>query len=1252
MSPTGDLLAGDALNEGSAEYGDPLTPQLVKSHAAAMVTKLGTPALSAVPNFQMAYAGPDLTVEQLAERLESTPAAQAMNARTSGGDLLQAGPAEIEELGRTLAHEVGAALSELLPRRWKVNFTKAGKMMTKRFFNKSDANAFAATLSKKSAAVVSQMEKGDSGYGWYDRKVRAAMKIMRKVHPSFKDHPLNEFWFKVGLAITSQGMDVVSNFEHGHAVYEYFINPTNARRMPGTVQFGGKAQESIIKNLWKVNDIIELLGEQKAMEFLTHEFTVGDLTRVGFKVSGEWAAFAVRGLMLLGPKIGSFAGNLMGRFDTTTMDMWWTRSIRRYLGNMFKFNSDRFLGKGVHPVVARARLEEVVSMMANMEGKLGKNEELIVEQAKLALAQQHGVNAAWLRENAPDFWAWAGKQSKTVTGAAEDEDPDSLAQATHEWVDPIASEGQLPRLRRLMLADPAAGGAQREAVLADIERVMVQGRANGSVTREWVRANASTLWNWSKSVERAITDRQGKNKLDWEQAAQYWLTEATKTDDAPKSPAERMAMRRVVAHAKELMAQAGIPIEYADLQAILWFYEKDLYDIHGAVTERGEKEDYEGAARKLAHKLENGQAITSIVGRGTQQGNLPAGSAGSVRAYEREAAGRALGLPEGSARSEPGGVAQSLAGGSEGHAGGVAPVKAAKAPQGTIAAIKKVAGAFWKPTRAARMALMSDVVGRTQAVGTGMIELDNSPAAAALFHKMIWESKAADPRFGSSVFAYSAADYTKMRTFLLPDGSGGFAIKPDGDMVSVFVKPGQAGAASPLGQMMLLAVQAGARKADCFDTVLPFLYGHYGFRPVARVEWDPSQAPRQHAVMKGNKVTEYATHAEAVAAAAKGGQNARLVSQEWNPQHYAKFNGGQPDVMMLVYDGGNPETLHQRVGNFKDITTPAAPVSYDEALRKQKAAARIVAKRLGDTKTNVSAVTVPVETALKEEEAVYGGRSTPQRVYASTSVAALRSDPRFNPAKVHGDARSAMGLVAKFLKPETLQQLESFRGMNPVIVPVLGREGKSMNAIPLALARKIAQHLGGTVWTRLVKTSAQHNTDAAANDRSRNEHRWSGAMPPRSRPIIVVDDTFTTGQTISSLISRLGGASAAVTLSSGRYGRALQADQEIIDKAAAKANIPADVISSRYPHLTGAQLQQYLLNGAAGERGFVDRFAAGRGSEAAAGNAGSGLGRVGADDLETFLREGDPGYGSVPSTPEFDTRRFGLRAQSDDRLRV
>ena len=60
-----------------------------------------------------------------------------------------------------------------------------------------------------------------------------------------------------------------------------------------------------------------------------------------------------------------------------------------------------------------------------------------------------------------------------------------------------------------------------------------------------------------------------------------------------------------------------------------------------------------------------------------------------------------------------------------------------------------MAGAYWKPTLAARTSLMADAAGRAQSVSTGMIELDRSPASAALFHKMIWESMAADARFAS-----------------------------------------------------------------------------------------------------------------------------------------------------------------------------------------------------------------------------------------------------------------------------------------------------------------------------------------------------------------------------------------------------------------------------------------------------------------------------------------------------------------------
>lgn len=65
----------------------------------------------------------------------------------------------------------------------------------------------------------------------------------------------------------------------------------------------------------------------------------------------------------------------------------------------------------------------------------------------------------------------------------------------------------------------------------------------------------------------------------------------------------------------------------------------------------------------------------------------------------------------------------------------------------------------------------------------------NDQQGAEKFGDSIQASKDAT-RFGASVCVYPAADYQNMRLFITKDGSSGFALKPDGDIVSVFSSGG------------------------------------------------------------------------------------------------------------------------------------------------------------------------------------------------------------------------------------------------------------------------------------------------------------------------------------------------------------------------------------------------------------------------------------------------------------------------------
>lgn len=94
---------------------------------------------------------------------------------------------------------------------------------------------------------------------------------------------------------------------------------------------------------------------------------------------------------------------------------------------------------------------------------------------------------------------------------------------------------------------------------------------------------------------------------------------------------------------------------------------------------------------------------------------------------------------------------------------------------------------------------------------------------------------------GGMVHRYADEDYADMRLFLTSDNMAGFAIKDDGDIVSVFANP--AGPRGRLPVLMQAAVAAGGRKLDAFDAGLPQMYAKHGFVETGRMPWDDRYAP-------------------------------------------------------------------------------------------------------------------------------------------------------------------------------------------------------------------------------------------------------------------------------------------------------------------------------------------------------------------------------------------------------------------------
>jgi hypothetical protein len=234
-------------------------------------------------------------------------------------------------------------------------------------------------------------------------------------------------------------------------------------------------------------------------------------------------------------------------------------------------------------------------------------------------------------------------------------------------------------------------------------------------------------------------------------------------------------------------------------------------------------------------------------------------------------------------------------GGEEPHREGAVPEGSPRLDAGEVrrdGGVLRVLGArvyeTWSldPTKSAELA--------TQGIKSPDIhELDfRDPQSAEAFHASISALKTNNP-FAASVHVYDKAEYATMRMFLTADGKAGFALKSDGDIVSVFAKGADAKGASR--SMLEIAKQAGGVKLDCFDTILPKHYSRHGFKAVARVPWNDEYAP-----------------------------------EGWDKATFAEFNNGKPDVVFMVYALAGAELY--KPGDGKTVS------DYNEAVRLQNEA--------------------------------------------------------------------------------------------------------------------------------------------------------------------------------------------------------------------------------------------------------------------------------------------------------------------------
>jgi len=360
--------------------------------------------------------------------------------------------------------------------------------------------------------------------------------------------------------------------------------------------------------------------------------------------------------------------------------------------------------------------------------------------------------------------------------------------------------------------------------------------------------------------------------------------------EQPRDGNQRNFIRAVFADAlRDLQENHGLQtLTMSDLQALLWYPEKRLYDAAKSKDDADsgydddEAPDYANAAAKLAKQKGAKDADIKRIksarrgasGSGSSAAQQGAGGQFSASQRKRFLARQAITRLR-SARSSDAASPRPYRREGGGNRKGFRVLGKPSLYRYKIAARKTVndlnAGGIQTPP---------------------LFEVDGAEFAAD-FHSRIQQSKKASP-FGASVYVYKEHEYAEMRLFMSEDGEAGFALKGD-DIVSVFSTGKYDGV---VHSMMELAIQAGGRRLDAFDTVLPELYSMHGFRIGGRLAWDEGEAP-----------------------------------PDWDKSVFSAFNNGEPDVVFMGLDVDNYDKPADAPGTlFTD---------YGDALNAQQAAINV-----------------------------------------------------------------------------------------------------------------------------------------------------------------------------------------------------------------------------------------------------------------------------------------------------------------------
>ena len=451
--------------------------------------------------------------------------------------------------------------------------------------------------------VAALQASGKNAFDWYTTAIARASVIMSVLHPELKDDATARasgvfpnakaahLGMTMAMAITSQNLSVDSNSQYAE---EQFSHLLKTGKFDPEKEYGTKAT-SISSNLALANVLIEKLGWEGADKFLAENFTVKELSEVAKQIRGKKVTISgraddsVQGAALFGPKIGQgFLQNLRGNFVPVTIDLWMRRTWGRWTGDVMEV--DPLTPERVSRLLEGARAKGLVlpqqmkTMRTVSRSRKGGSTYTTLSDALVEKIRDDRELRDVIFSVTEDLVKEWGNRYKSVKKfAVRPEDLKAVRDGSLSF--DALTDRQMAILKRL---DVQYGRY--------VEQQKTAPEGTEKLPKDlWRQNQLQALGHTELLTNKDISSI----KPEWASSA-IVIQNALGPIDVPNDQ-DREVITRLVNDIRGRLKQQGIETTNADIQAILWYPEKDIWaKLSDGTSDSDLKQSYDTEFLKIA----------------------------------------------------------------------------------------------------------------------------------------------------------------------------------------------------------------------------------------------------------------------------------------------------------------------------------------------------------------------------------------------------------------------------------------------------------------------------------------------------------------------------------------------------------------------------------------------------------------------------------------------------------------------------